>query len=265
MKIIINADDFGLDASRNAAVSEAFKKGLCSQTSIIINMPDSKAAVIMSKEQGFFDKVCLHLNLTVGTPLTKKIRQYPEFCTGEMFNGRFHHNIVQRFTKKHSNAVMDELEAQILLFLEFGFPMRHADSHHWIHLDRKVACVAIELLLKYGFKSIRKGENIKPILDRDIIKQKKTYLHLSSYIACYNRLIKRKGIITADYVGKIHNIGKYSSNIWESPVQDKVVEFITHPFYNNGILYDKGVGPLVELINPLRESGHEFITYKDLL
>lgn len=264
MRVIINADDFGLDSSRNHAISEAFNRGLCSQTSLIVNTAGCDEAVAISKKMGFFNNVCLHLNLTVGCPITDKIRYLPEFCSNGIFNGKFHHSTITRFSKGNSDIVKDELKAQIVSFLEYGFPMRHIDSHHWVQLDRKIAGVMHDLILQYGFRSIRKGENIKPIQDIQIILQKKTYLHLSHYISLYNNLLSKRDLITADYVGKIQNVGKYSNDIFSSSHPEDVVEFITHPIYKEGILYDKGVGPLADMIGPLLKDGHSFITYNDL-
>jgi predicted glycoside hydrolase/deacetylase ChbG (UPF0249 family) len=264
MRIIVNADDFGMDDLRNSAVIEAFQRGLCSQTSLIMNTSGSDAAIVLSKKHGFFDKVCLHLNLTVGIPLTERIKQIPDICSEGKFNGKFHHSFIKRFSKKHSDVIMEELEAQVIRFIDCGFPMRHIDSHHWIQLDRKITGVMNDLISKYKFLSIRKGENIKPILDRDIIIKKKTYLHMSAYISRYNADLRRSGIITADYVGKIQNIGKYSVSIWDTATADTVIEFITHPIYKDGVLFDKGVAPLIDMIGPLLNSGHSFITYRDL-
>lgn len=261
MRIIINADDFGLDSVRNAAVSEAFQKGLCTQTSLIMNTSGCEEAVMMSQEYGFFDKVCLHLNLTVGKPLTENIRRIREFCTDGIFNGKFHHNVISRFMKKYSDIAAEEIEAQILKYINFGFTMRHVDSHHWIQIDRKVTDVMNKLILKYGFVSIRKGENIVSIRDCDIIKQKKTYLHLSKSIDRYNKALQKLGLITVDYVGKIQNVGKYSPNIWHTAPKETIIEFITHPIYKDGVLFDKGVAPLEDMINRLRGKGHSFINY----
>ena len=229
MRVIINADDCGLDSYRNHAISEAFHKGLCTQTSLIVNTTGCEEAVAISKKMGFFDKVCLHLNLTVGCPLTDNIKYLSEFCSEGMFNGKFHHEIFTRFSKKYSDIIKEELNAQVLRFFEYGFPMRHIDSHHWVQLDRKIAGAMNGLIKQYGFLSIRKGENIKPIKDIQIILQRKTYLHLSHYIAIYNNIQLKSGLITADYVGKIQNVGKYSNNIYKSTHPEKVVEFITHP------------------------------------
>ena len=265
MKIIINADDFGLDSARNVAISDAFQKGLCTQTSLIMNTSGCEEAVLMSREYGFFDRVCLHLNLTVGKPLTENIKYIDEFCTEGVFNGKFHHSVIGRFTKKHSDIVAKEIEAQIIKYINYGFTMRHVDSHHWVQLDRKVSDVMNKLILKYGFVSIRKGENIVSIRDSDIIKQKKTYLHFSRSIMRYNRSIRKLGLITADYIGKIQNIGKYSPNIWNTAHKDATIEFITHPIYKDGVLFDKGVAPLEDMINLLRGKEHSFITYNELL
>ena len=54
MKIIINADDFGLSHDVNLAVVEAFKRGFVTNATIMVNMPGFEEGVALSKENGFF-------------------------------------------------------------------------------------------------------------------------------------------------------------------------------------------------------------------
>ena len=77
MKIIVNADDFGASERINNAIVDAFKKGIVTNTTIMPNMSAYDEAVELAKENGFFDKVGIHLNLLAGEPLTLSIKQEP--------------------------------------------------------------------------------------------------------------------------------------------------------------------------------------------
>ena len=79
MKIIINADDFGLSHDVNLAVVEAFKRGFVTNATIMVNMPGFEEGVALSKENGFFEKTGLHLNFFEGQPLTEDIKSLPLF------------------------------------------------------------------------------------------------------------------------------------------------------------------------------------------
>ena len=47
-KIIINADDFGLNSSVNKAIVESFNNGLINSTTLMANMPGFEEAVEMA-------------------------------------------------------------------------------------------------------------------------------------------------------------------------------------------------------------------------
>ena len=79
MGIVRNADDFGKSTEINNAILTCFKDGLIDRTTIMVNMPGADEAAELAREEGFFDKVGLHLNLTEGEPLTDEIKQNPLF------------------------------------------------------------------------------------------------------------------------------------------------------------------------------------------
>lgn len=135
MQLIINADDFGINKSVNKAIVEAFKNGWVTNTTIMVNMSDTEEAVILSKDNNFFDKVGLHLNITEGFPLTNEILKYPTFCKNAQLSGSFRNNYIKQFllTSKEEDALSKEIEAQILRYINLGFKLMHIDSHCHAH------------------------------------------------------------------------------------------------------------------------------------
>lgn len=162
MKLIINADDFGLSQKTNIAIEKCFFSGIIDRTSIMVNMPGFEDAVIKSKESGFFDKVGMHLNLSEGRPLSSEILK-TEFCTSDgYFNGQFIKRIenrfyLDRFTRK---AVAKEIDEQLHLYTCLGFPLLHLDSHEHSHTSLSILIILLPKLKKYGFKTIRLSRNI---------------------------------------------------------------------------------------------------------
>ena len=69
MKLIMNGDDFGITRGVNAAMIDCFSKGYLSSTSMMVNMPAAKEASELMKAYPKLS-VGIHLNLTVGKPLT---------------------------------------------------------------------------------------------------------------------------------------------------------------------------------------------------
>lgn len=265
MRMILNADDFGYDIARNQAIEEAFKKKLCTQCSLMVNMPGADDAVERAFREGFAPNVALLLNLTVGNALTEEIQAIPEVCTDGRFNGRFHHHILQRFCAEHGEAIAKELEAQFRRFIAYGLPMRHADSHHWVQLDRKVALVIPALLKAYGFRSFRRSENIQYLTSVQIIRQRQWYRHFPFYLRYYDRCLmpSRQEFRTVDYVGRIQNIA-HAPKGFSIDDPNGSVEFLFHPIYQDGVLWDKGVASLAEMVTPIIQGGFELISYNDL-
>ena len=72
MKIIINADDYGLNSNVNKAIYLCFKKELISSTTMLANMPAFEEALNMSREINITNNIGLHFNLVEGFPLTKR-------------------------------------------------------------------------------------------------------------------------------------------------------------------------------------------------
>lgn len=72
MKLIINADDFGLSKSVSDGIINGIKGGYITSTSIMANMPYAEYAI---KKAIDYDIKCigLHVNLTVGDLLLKMI------------------------------------------------------------------------------------------------------------------------------------------------------------------------------------------------
>ena len=97
------------------------------------NMPGASAAYDLAKQNGFADKVGVHLNITEGMPLTEAIRSNPLVCAPDgSFNAAFYNNTKYRLymDKLAIDQIRDELDAQISLFLDLGFSTLHIDSHH---------------------------------------------------------------------------------------------------------------------------------------
>ena len=68
-RLIINADDFGISRGVNIGIVEAAKAGVVTAASLIVNLPDFADALDRTLSCPALS-LGLHLNLTVGRPLT---------------------------------------------------------------------------------------------------------------------------------------------------------------------------------------------------
>ena len=221
---IIHADDFGHDSEVNACIDECFARKWLTETSLMVNMPGCDEAVALASRRGYRQCVGLHLNLTEGFPLTKKIRQCSRFCSPEgEFNRRFHMSIPGRFvfSAKETDAVAEEIEAQLLKFVSIGGMMMRIDSHHHSHTDWAVWRILKPIAEKYRFESMRISADLHPVgFLRDLYK------------SFFNAAVRRsfKTYDHFDCVGASLSSGS-----------DGMVEIMTHPKFRNGIICDTDI------------------------
>lgn len=233
MKYFINADDFGISDSVNQAIVQCFKENRINRTTIMVNMPEAENARKLAIENGFLDKVGLHINLVEGPALSEECRKCCPCVENGILRGTFHISPIDRIytSKEIRNAVRAETEAQIKKFLEMGFTLMHADSHQYTHTYLSIAGVINELIVKYGFTSLRISRNIPT---RNICPPYCIYKYF------YNKIIGRlkvngERIYTTRYFGDVSNFKTFIKN--HSLLRD--IEIMTHPRYDeNGNLLD---------------------------
>eukprot|EP00961_Rhodomonas_salina_P085338 1146110-Rhodomonas_salina.1 len=66
--LIVTADDFGMTPERDRGIIQAKKKGILTNTSLLVNGSTAREAVEEAKQCGL--SVGLHLNLTEGPPIS---------------------------------------------------------------------------------------------------------------------------------------------------------------------------------------------------
>ena len=233
MGLIRNADDFGKNGSVNRAIAECFAKGYIDRTTLMVNMDGAEEAVRIARENGFSDRVGIHLNLTEGMPLTQPIRSNPLLCD---VNGRFH--AAFRQTTKYrlymdqlsKDQIYTELKAQIEQYAAWGLTLFHVDSHHHVHTDYPVYSVLKRLSKEYRFSSIRLSRNL----------YRKGSLPMRIYKAWYNRAIRKLCGKTDDLFGSCADLFAYDSEeALRALAAGKKIEIMMHPMYDQaGILTD---------------------------
>ena len=173
--LIINADDFGFSTSKNAAIAECFFKGLINSTSVMTNMNSFEEAIKVSKENGFEDKIGLHVCLTEGKPLTDLSK------TGLINNdGSFKKkeilNPVTFFSFKLRMMVKKEIEAQLKALCSKGIIPTHINSHHHIHTLPWLAPIFLKVAKKFNIKiriaqTWNENKNVLVPLYRNMLNQ----------------------------------------------------------------------------------------------
>lgn len=193
-KIIVNADDFGLNAEANRAVVDAFDRGLISSATLMANMPGFEEACEMAHRHKLLGKLGVHLNLTVGQPISAPIRRCSRICDGmgmfRMRRTRF------TLTMDERRAVEAELAAQIRACLDRGLHPTHLDSHHHIHTEWAIGAAVITVARRYGIRAVRLSRNCGPGIG----------LAHRFYKMAYNSRLRFYGLAKTRYFGSCADV-----------------------------------------------------------
>ena len=234
MRIIINADDFGLSSDINKAIVKAFKERLISSTTIMTNTHAFEEACEFVFQEDLLGKVGIHLNLSEGRPVTNVMAQSELFCDEE---GLFKRRRPKLFylSKNERDILRHELQAQIDILKQKNIFPTHLDSHHHYHTEWAVAQEIITVAKKNGIRRARLSRNI----GKDLTFYKSLYKNI------YNNHLKRKLAFNMDYFCSIDDF--YTTDTKFSDMT--IIEIMTHPGLNSeNILIDLGSGYLLKFL-----------------
>lgn len=230
MEIIINADDFGISSEVNEAIKYCFSKKLIHFTSLMVNMPYTKEAVEIARNNGFLDRIGLHLNLVEGKPLTQEITKTRYCDLNGFFNGSIMNGKNRLFVSKQElKAIKIEIKAQIDKFLDYVNVIHRIDSHRHSHINYPILKIVLRILRNFNDCQVRLCRNI-PKEKRKIFK--------NIYKKCINKKISRYNKLhnncNIKYFGSIDDLEKFENN----KKIDSSVEIMVHPIIQNGVLLD---------------------------
>ena len=139
--LIVNADDFGLTGGVSRGILDAAERGIVTSTTVIVNRPID--AALVERLQGSALGVGLHLNLTLGAPVTDP-RRVPSLVDAD---GRFARDPREAAARAVKDEARIELGYQIDAFraLMQRFPT-HLDTHHHVGCHEPI----LELVLDFA-------------------------------------------------------------------------------------------------------------------
>lgn len=158
IRLIVNADDLGLNPQRDRGIIEAFRCGLVTSASLIANGASFATAAATANDCGL--PVGVHLNLSEGTTLTGPIDgltdpsgQLPgkEAMRQRLLAGRCDTVALQR-----------EMAAQVEAVLAAGLQPGHLDGHQHCHVYPSLVPVVIALAQDYGIDALRSARPADP-------------------------------------------------------------------------------------------------------
>lgn len=219
-KIIINADDCGINSIVNKAIERCIEHNEITSTTIIANMDDFDGACRLYNK--YKDKISfgVHLNLTEGKPLTPpknllacgiaemKENGQVKFC-GNRKRKRY-------FSKVQRKAIYKELNAQIYKIKESGITISHIDSHHHIHTDFWILIEVVKLAKIHKIPRIRIISNY-------------TNKGLSFYARQIWCIILRLMYPSVRFTNWFTSYTSFVMNQSDKMKENQVLELMTHP------------------------------------
>src|SRR5258708_38522039 len=79
-RLIITADDFGLDRPSNEAIISALVRGWVTHASLLVNLGHADDACALARAERVEARIGAHLNLSEGEPLTAALGPCDAFC-----------------------------------------------------------------------------------------------------------------------------------------------------------------------------------------
>ncbi len=154
-RLIICADDFGLDPAVNEAVEAAHRDGILSTTSLMVGAPAAADAAARARRLPGL-RVGLHLVLVDGRPVLPTA----EVAALARADGEFDRNMARAgvrffFSPQARRQLVAEIRAQFEAFRATGLALDHVNAHKHMHLHPTVAALIVEIGRDYGMKAMR--------------------------------------------------------------------------------------------------------------
>jgi hopanoid biosynthesis associated protein HpnK len=154
-RLIVCADDFGLDPAVNEAVEAASHDGILTCASLMVGAPAAEDAVARAHRLPHL-RVGLHLALVEARPVLppEKVARLVDA------HGAFDDNMVRAglrffFNPMARRQLAAEIRAQFEAFRATGLRLDHVNAHKHFHLHPTVAGLIIAIGRDYGMRAVR--------------------------------------------------------------------------------------------------------------
>ena len=204
LRLIINADDFGVSEEVNESVIRGYKEGVLTSTSLMVTGAAFEQAVKLARENPGLS-IGIHLVTVVG----KSVLPHSEIPHLVDREGNFSNNptaagLKYYFSPPARRELRKELAAQFEKFHSTGIPLSHIDGHLHLHVHPVIFKAALELGAKYGTRRMRVPEEERRLaleFDSTGVVQKTIHTLLFGGLARYmKKELKARGFLFPDRV-----------------------------------------------------------------
>ncbi len=159
IRLLFNADDFGIHHEVNAAIVDCYQRGVLTSTSLLAGGDAFDEAVDMLASVPDLG-VGIHTALVGGLEPVLPASKVPSLVTEE---GRFvdsHTTFIKKVMTGaiNYNEVYAELDAQFEKIISHGVAVTHIDGHQHMHVLPTIQPIIFSLMKKYGIHKLRLPE-----------------------------------------------------------------------------------------------------------
>lgn len=201
-RLIVCADDFGLDEAVNAAVERASRDGILTCASLMVGAPAARDAVARARRLPRL-KVGLHLVLVDGRPVLPP-DAVPNLVDA---SGAFDGNMLRAgmrffFSRRARRQLAAEIRAQFMAFRATGLALDHVNAHKHMHIHPTVASLVVAVGREFGMRAVRVPAEPWLALSRAAAAEGARVLPplYAPWIALLRRRLQRAGLAVNDHL-----------------------------------------------------------------
>lgn len=243
IKLIVNADDFGIHTSVNKGIVKGHCEGIITSTSLLANGSEFESAV----DLGFTYPnlgIGIHTCLVGGLPPVCNPDEVSSLLTSEGVLPTTYLDFIKRCMMRtiRYDELYKELAAQFKKIIDTGLTITHVDGHQHMHILPQVLPIVVDLIKQYGIKKIRIPREYKTFVNgvynpiRFLGK-----VGLSTVADMAKRTVAQEDIKSPDYFWGMINGGQLIEPALAailSSISKKagVHEIMTHPGLSDNVL-----------------------------
>ena len=243
IRLIVNADDFGLTSGVNRAIVELHAAGVLTSTTLMAKAAATEEAIAMARSHPMLGAGC-HVVLVDGTPVHDPA-ELPTIVDQQ--TGRFYPTIgtflKRLFTLRlRAREVAAEAAAQIALLQNRGVRLTHIDTHKHLHMFPWVLRPILRAARNAGIRAVRNPFetlwSLNATVDAPELRRAQVVL-LRRLEPVFQRIVSEEGFTTTD--GAVGVLATGSLNIAAlkailSAMPEGTFELVSHPGYRDADL-----------------------------
>lgn len=248
LRLIINADDFGLTSGVNRAIAEANRSGVLTSATIMANARAVEEAVSLSRELPTLRTGC-HVVLIDGEPVSAGVTSLTNGST--RFRSSLKEFAVAAVRRRISEEEIErEAEAQIRKIQARGITVTHLDSHKHTHIFPHVLRPILRAARTCGVQAVRNPFEPLRCWPRRLVLGAPALWLRSAGVFCFQMFasdfrhaLKKQGMISTDGTVGIAATGKLDQTMLLrilDALPQGTWELVCHPGYDDADLRSAG-------------------------